>query len=87
MKKAGNYGALNTTSRVGVSFETWFPETIYDEVASIIEACGIEDEIATDIGVREEVATNMIFTSDGAGTFPTPIRWSAPRAQVRPERR
>ena len=44
------------------------PETFDEEVASIIE-----EEIATDHGVRTEVATNMTSTTDGLGTFPTPI--------------
>ena len=73
MDKARNYGAMNTTSRVGVSFGTRLRETFNEEVTNIIEACVIEDEIATDNGVRTEVATNMTSTSDGVETFPTPI--------------
>ena len=64
---------MNATSRVGGSFGTRLPETFNEEVISIIEARVIEDEIATDNGVRTEVATNMTSTSDGIGTFPTPI--------------
>ena len=49
------------------------PETFYEEFASIIEACVIEVEIATDHGVRRKVATSMKSRSDGVGPFPTPI--------------
>ena len=44
------------------------PETFYVEFASIIE-----EEIATDHGVRNKVATSMTSRSDGVGPFPTPI--------------
>ena len=71
--KAGIYEEMNTTSRVGVSFGTRLPETFYEEFASILEACVIEDEIAMEHGARNKVATNMTSRSDGAGTFPTPI--------------
>ena len=71
--KAGIYGRMNIGSRVGRSFATRLPETLNEEVASIIEACVIEEEIATDHGIQTKVATNMRSARDGAGTFPTPI--------------
>ena len=71
MDKAGIYGAMDTTSRVGVSFGTRLPESSYEDFASILEACEIEEEVATDNDVRMEVATTS--TSGGAGALPTPI--------------
>ena len=46
-------------------------ETVEEEFASILEACVIEEEIATDHGVRNKVATSMTSRSDSAGPFPT----------------
>ena len=55
--KAGIYGVIDVTSRVGVSFRTRLPETFYEDFTSILEACEIEEE--------EE-------TSGGAATLHTP---------------
>ena len=71
MDEAGIYGAMDTTSRVGVSFGTWLPDSFYEDFASILEACEIEDEVATDNDVQEEVATGT--TSGAAATLHTPV--------------
>ena len=63
------------------------PETFYEEFASIIEACVIEEEIATDHGVRNKVATNMTSRSDDVGPFPTPILETSTVGHVSPKRR
>ena len=71
-EKAGDYGAGSATSRVGESFGTRLPESLYENFASILEACEIEEE--------EE-------TSGGAATFDTPgleTPATGPRAGVRP---
>ena len=39
MDEAGDHGAMDATSRVGVSFGLRFPDTFYEEFASILEAC------------------------------------------------
>ena len=39
MDEAGVHGAMDATSRVGVSFGTRLPDTFYEEFASILEAC------------------------------------------------
>ena len=57
-KGDGIYGAMDTTSRVGVSFGAWLPESFYEDFASILEACEIEEEEATGNDVRMEVATD-----------------------------
>ena len=44
MDEADIYGATDATSRVGKSFRTRLPETFYEDFASILEACEIEDE-------------------------------------------
>ena len=72
MDEADIYGAMDATSRVGESFGTRLPETFYEDFASILEACEIEEE--------EE-------TSGGAATFHTPVLETpatGPRAGVRP---
>ena len=72
MDEAGDHGAMDATSRVGVSFGLRFPDTFYEEFASILEACEIEED--------EE-------TSGGAVTLHTPVfenPVTGPRAGVRP---
>ena len=72
MDEADIYGAMDATSRVGGSFGTRLPETFYEDFASILEACEIEEE--------EE-------TSGGAATFHTPVLETPEtglRAGVRP---
>ena len=73
MVKAGNYGAMNTTSRVGGSFGTCLPETSKEGDASIIEACVIKDELGMKNDIQTEVVTNVTSMSDGAETLPTPV--------------
>ena len=46
MEKAGNYGAISATSRVGGSFGVWLPETSSE--AREMEACVIGDGVGTD---------------------------------------
>ena len=58
MEKAGDYGAMSATSRVGKSFGARLPET--SSKASIIEACMIGERVATDNDVQMEVATHDI---------------------------
>ena len=52
---------MDATSRVGVSFGTRLPETFYEDFASILKACKIEEEVATDAA------------SGGAVTLHTPV--------------
>ena len=60
--KAGIHEAGITPSGVSVSSGTKLPESFYEELASILDACEIEIE-------EEEEET-----SEGAATFPTPLR-------------
>ena len=56
-----------------------------EEFASILEACVIEEEIATDHNVRMEVATDT--TSGGTRALPTPVletTEAGPRAGLSP---
>ena len=72
MDEADIYGAMDATSRVGGSFGTRLPETFYEDFASILEACEMEEEDET---------------SDGVATFHTPaLEASAvgPSAGTRP---
>ena len=72
MDEAGGYRAGSATSRVRESFGTRLPETFYEDFASILEACEIEEEEGT---------------SAGAATFHTPVLetpTTGPRAGVRP---
>ena len=58
MDEAGDHGAMDATSRVGVSFRTRLPDTFYEELASIFKACEIDEEDAA---------------SGGAATLHTPV--------------
>ena len=65
MDKTGNYGAMNTTSRVGVSFGTRLPETFYEDFASILEACKIEEDEETSGGATSLHALVLMTTDSG----------------------
>ena len=47
MKKAGNYGAMSATSRVGRSFGTWLPKTSSEEEENINGNGVATDDIIT----------------------------------------
>ena len=70
MEKAGDYGEINATSRMGGSFGAWLPKTSSE--ASVIEACVIGEGVATENDVRMEVAKDMASTSGGVGVTNSP---------------
>jgi hypothetical protein len=62
MDEAGDYGAGSATSRVGESFGTRLPETFYEDFASILEACEIDEEEETS-GNAATLHTSVLGTT------------------------
>ena len=72
MDEADTYGAMDATSRVGGSFGTRLPETFYEDFASILEACEMEeeDETSGDVATFHTPALEASAVGPSAGTRP-----------------